>query len=180
MVTAIKFDDVVALGKTACHPDGRHRRLGARGGHADFLHGWHPFADGFRHIDLVGIRDAEGNAVFGDAVDGVGDGDWCVAEDVWPPRADVVDVGFVIDIGDAAAFGAADKKWLAIDIFEGTHWAVDSAGDVLLGDCEKFAGKIGHAACSTLDRKFSSVEMRFRSCLDMCCFYCLRVLAFTV
>ena len=140
MVAAVEFHDVVALREATCHADRRHGGLGARGGHAHLFHRGHPLADRLRHIDLVRIRNTEGNAVLGDLMDRVCDRNRSVAEDVRPPRADVVDVGLVIDVGDAAALRPADEERLAIDVFESTHRAVHAPRDVLLGDGEKFAG----------------------------------------
>lgn len=85
VVAAVELYDVVALGEAAGEADGGHGGLGAGGGHADFFDGGNPLADRFCHVDFVGVGDAEGDAVFGDLVDGVCDFDGGVAEDVWPP-----------------------------------------------------------------------------------------------
>ena len=119
VVAAVEFDDQIALGKSAGEADGGHGGFGAGVAHADLFNGGHPVGDGARHFDLEGIRDAEGDAVLGDFVNGVGDDGRGVAEDVWAPRADVVDVGLAIDVGDAAAFRATDEEWFAADVAEG-------------------------------------------------------------
>jgi len=137
VVAAVEFDDQIALGETAGEADGGHGGLGAGVAHADPFDRGNPVGDGARHFDFVGIRNAEGDAVFGDFVDGVGDDGGGVAEDVRAPGADVVDVGFAIDVGDAAAFGTADEERLAADVAEGADGGVDAAGDEGFGGVEK-------------------------------------------
>lgn len=144
VVAAIEFHDQVTIGETPRETDRGHRGLGSRGGHADFFDRWHPLTNGLCHIDFVGIRDTERNSVFGDPMNRIGDRDGGVAENVRAPRADVVDVGFTINVGNAAAFRAADKKGFSIDVFESAHRRVHPTRNVLFGDGEKFAGEVGH------------------------------------
>jgi len=143
VVAAVELDDLVAFGEAAGQADAGHGGLGAGVDHADFLDAGDPGGDELGHFHLVGIGDAEGEAVFGGFVDGVGEDGGGVAENVGAPAADVVDVGFAIDILDAAAFGAADEEGVAIDIAEGADGGVDAAGDEGLGFGEEGGGDLG-------------------------------------
>ena len=140
VVAAFKFYDFIAPGEAAGEADGGHGGFGAGVDHADFLDGGDPFGDEFGHFDLVGVGDTVGDAVFCGFVNGGGDDVWGVAEDVWAPGADVVDVGFAIDIFDAGAFSTTDEEGVAIDIPEGADGGVDAAGDEGFGFLEEFLG----------------------------------------
>jgi hypothetical protein len=146
VVAAVELHEAVAAGETTREADGGHRGLGAAADHAHFLNAGHPLADRAGHFDLVEIRDAEADAVLGGVVDRLDHRNRRMAENGRAPGADVVDHAAVIDIVDAAAFGALHEEGIAADVAEGAHGRVHAAGDVLLGEIEELGGKgsVGH------------------------------------
>ena len=143
VVAAFEFDDLVASGESTGEADAGHGGFGAGVDHADFLDTRNPVGDDLGHLDFVWIGDAEGEAVLGGFVDGVGEASGGVPEDVGAPAANVVDVGFAIDVFDAAAFGAADEERIAINVAKGTDGGVDAAGDEGLGFLKESGGDVG-------------------------------------
>ena len=121
VVAALEFDDLIAPREATSEPDGRHRGLGAGADHADFFDRWDPIGDHLRHLDFVRIRDSVGDAFLGRFMDCAGDGERGMAEDVWAPRADVVDVGFAIGVLDTRTLGAFHEKGVTIDVFKGPN-----------------------------------------------------------
>ena len=146
VVAAVEFHEAVTTGEATREADGGHRGLGATADHAHLLNARHPLANRAGHFDLIQIRDAEADTVFGSVVDGFDHLNRRMAENGRPPGADVVDHATVIDIVDAAAFGALHKEGIATDVAEGAHGRVHAAGDVLLGEIEELGGKgsVGH------------------------------------
>lgn len=93
-------------------------------------------------------------------MDGAGDGDGGVAEDVGAPGADVIDVGFAVDVLDAGSFTAADEEGVAIDIAEGADGGIDASGDEGFGFGEELLGE-GSVHGETFNSSVETGEGKF-------------------
>src|SRR6185312_15351798 len=91
MITAGKFDDLVALGETPREADGRHRRFSAAVAETDLLNRREKLHDQFGHLDFVRVGRAEGGAVFERGRDSGFDARVIVSVDRGAPGADEVD-----------------------------------------------------------------------------------------
>ena len=141
VVVALELDDFVAASEAAGEAHTGHGGLGSGVGHADLFDGRNPIDDFLRHLDFADMGDSVGNSILGGLVDGVGDGNGRVSEDVRAPGTNVVDVVFAIDVLDTGAFGAAHKEGVAIDVLKGAHGGVHSTGNQGLGAGENLLGK---------------------------------------
>ena len=103
VVGAGELQDLVAAGSRAGEPQRAHRRLGARGGHAQHLHRGHARGDLLGERDLAPGRRAEARAALGRRDDGLEDLRMGVAVDERPPRAYPVDVAVAVDVDDLRA-----------------------------------------------------------------------------
>ena len=98
VVTAVELDDFVAFGEAARQPDGRHRRFRAGIAHANFFNARNRVHDQTRHRHLQWIRNAEACAVLDRLLHRFDYRRERVPMNRRAPRADVIDVGIVIDV----------------------------------------------------------------------------------
>lgn len=140
VIATIKFDDFIALGKTACETNGGHRCFGSGVAHPDFLYAWHQGANQFGDRNLERIRDAEAGAVLGGGLYGFDYFGMRMAEDGWTPRAYIIDVFVAIDIPNECALRSGYEKRLAAYGPKGAHGGVDPARDVFQSLGEKLFG----------------------------------------
>ena len=127
VVGAGELQHHLAAGRGAREPQRAHRRLGARGGHAQHVHGRHPRAHQLGQLDLAGGRRAEARAARGRVGDRVDHRGVRVAVDQRAPRADVVDVRVAVDVHDLGALGALDEDRVAADRPHRAHGRVHAA-----------------------------------------------------
>src|SRR2546426_8757378 len=112
MVTTGELNDLVAFREAARDPDRGHGRLCAGIAHADLLHAGDSLADHARERDLERIRNAEARAMLGGFLDRLNDGGMCMAEDCWPPGADIIDVFGTVHVPNPRALRAIDEERL--------------------------------------------------------------------
>ena len=115
VVGAGELQHPLASGGGASQPQGGHRGLRPRGGHAQHLHALHPPGDLGRERHLGGRGGAEAGPACGrrgERVQHLGVG---VAEDQRPPRADVVDVAVPVDVDELGALAPLDEDRVAPD-----------------------------------------------------------------
>ena len=162
VVGAGELEHLVAPGGRARQPQRAHRRLGARRGHAQHVDRRHARTDELRELDLGCRRRAEGGAALGRIGDGLDHLGMGMAVDQRPPRADVVDVGVAVDVGDLRALGTVDEQRVAPDRAHRPHRRVDAARKqelrppVQLGGADVRQG--GGQARSSSQRRNSSVK----------------------
>jgi hypothetical protein len=137
VVAAGEFDDFVAAREAAREADGGHGRLGAAVAHADFLDRRHETRDELGHLDFVGIRRAEGRAVFEGGGDGGFDDRVVVAVDGGAPSADEVDEFAVVGGDERGTACGLHEKRRAADRTESADGGIYAAGDELEGAGEE-------------------------------------------
>ena len=72
-----------------------------------------------------------------------------MTEDHRSPRADVVDIGVAVDIGDGGAACRAYKSRCAADAAKGANRRIDTTGDQVLSSREELVGLCLHGAEDT-------------------------------
>jgi hypothetical protein len=127
VVGAGELQELGAAGRGAREADRAHRRLGARGGHAQHLDRREAPGDLVGQIDLGGGRRAVARAAARRGDDGLDDLRLRVAVDQRAPRADVVDVAVAVDVEELRALGAVDEDRVAADGAHRPHRRVDAA-----------------------------------------------------
>ncbi len=137
VIAAFELDDPATPGIAACEAQCTHGCLGAARHHANLFDGGQQSADHLRNLDFgLGRRakaEARGQRLLHRGKHlGVH-----VADDHWPPRADVVDIALAVRIPEIGARRALDETGRAADRAEGAHRGVDAAGDGPLGTFEE-------------------------------------------
>ena len=144
VVAALELDDLISPREATCQTDGTHRRLRPRVHHAHTLYrGEELRANKLCHLDLTGITSPVARTLLQLTADSLLDGRVSVPEEQGPPGADVVDVFIAIDVKDVGALAVIDIEGGEAYRAEGTHRAIDSAGDVSGGALEERSRCIG-------------------------------------
>ena len=121
VVAAFELDDFIAAGKTARQADGAHGGFGTGVHHAHHVHGRNQLGDQFRHLDFHFGRRTEAQAALGGFNHGVTNGRVVVTKHHRAPGADVIDIGFAIDIIQIRAVSTFDKQRRAAHAGKGAH-----------------------------------------------------------
>jgi len=129
VVATGELDHLGPAGGAAGQPDRAHGRLGPRVDEADLVDRRNHPRDQFGKLHLGKGGGAEGGAPDDRRADGVQDLGVGMAEEQRTPRADIVDVGVAIDIGEAAPARGRDEEGLSSHGAERAHGRVDAAGD---------------------------------------------------
>ena len=163
VVGAGELDERLAAGGRAGEPDRAHRRLGARGRHAQHVDARHALADELGELDLAGRRRAVARAERGGRGDGLDHRRVGVAEDQRAPGADVVDVDVAVDVEDLRALGALDEDRVAADRAHRAHGRVHAARqDAERAPVELRRARVGERGgqdpCSCSQRANASVK----------------------
>lgn len=146
VVAAFELHDLVAACEAARETQRAHGRLGARGHQPHLFDGRHETADFLGHDHFGFGRRAEAEALRHRGLHGGNDVGMQMADDHWPPRADVVDIARALGVPHVGALGAGDETRGAAHGAESAHGRVDPAGNGLLGALEKggVGGGFGH------------------------------------
>lgn len=136
MVAAFKFDDFVALGKTACQTDGSHRRFRAGADEAQPFDRRHNFGNLFGNGDFAFGGRAERQTAQRSFAHGFDDFGMRVSDNRRPPRADIIGVARAVFVPNIRAFGFFDEARHAADAAECAHGRIHAAGDDGFGAVE--------------------------------------------
>ena len=109
VVAAFELDDLLAAGEAARHPDGVHRRLGARVAEADLV-GSEATLQLLRHEDLILDREGEGGADRRASLDRLDEGGVRVAGGQHPERHVEVEVLVAVGVPHPGAAALADEE----------------------------------------------------------------------
>ena len=101
--------------------NGRHDRLGPRGGESDPLDRCNPGADRLGEFEFRQTRRPKGRRARDGRLNGLDNRRMGVADDRRTPAADEVDIGAPLDVGDRAAGGRRDESRCATYRSEGAH-----------------------------------------------------------
>ena len=140
VIAAFEFDDEVAAGEAARHPDGRHGGFGAGVHQAHHFDRRHGAANGLRQFDFPLGGSAETGSDGERAFDGRENRGVAMAEQQRTPGADVIDVLVAIDVEDVRPLAARDENGVAADAAESADGGIDAAGNDLLGAAEELFG----------------------------------------
>ena len=144
VIAAFELNDLISSREATRQTDGTHRRLRPRVDHTHTLYrGEELRADELGHLDLTRIARSVACPLLQLLTYRLLDGRVSVPEEQGSPRADVVDVLIAIGVEDVGALAVVDVEWGKTYRAEGTHRAIDSAGDVSGGALEERSRCIG-------------------------------------
>ena len=133
VVAAFKFDDLVAAGKATCQADRAHGGLGTGVHHTHHVHSRDQFGDQFRHFHFhLGWR-AEAQAALGGFNHRIADSRMVVTQHHRTPGADIIDIGFAIDIIQIRAVSTFDKQRRTAYAGKGANRRIHATWDKLAG-----------------------------------------------
>lgn len=110
MVAAFKFDDFVAVGKTACQTDGSHRRFRAGADEAQPFDRRHNFGNLFGNGDFAFGGRAERQTAQRSFAHGFDDFGMRVSDNRILSRADIIGVARAVFVPNIRAFGFLMKR----------------------------------------------------------------------
>ena len=129
VVATFELNDFVAAGEAARQTNGAHGRFGTGVYHPHHIHGRHQLGHQGRHFHFHFSRRAKAQAAGGRFDHRIADRRVVVAQHHRTPGADIIDIGFTVDVIEVGAIRAFDKQRCAADAGEGADRRVDAAGD---------------------------------------------------
>jgi hypothetical protein len=133
VIAAFELDQQIAPGEAARQADRAHRRFGPGAHQTDHFERGQQGTQELGHLDLTLGRRAEGESSRGSLLDGGDHLRLRMAKDQRSPRADVIEIGPAIGIGDAGTRPGGEKARRPADRPKGPDRRVDTPRDVPLG-----------------------------------------------
>src|SRR5690348_6043989 len=151
VVTALEFQNEIALRESARQPRGRHCRFRSRADEADFLDRGYRALYPFREFDFQLRSDAVARPARRLILNCSDDGGMPVAQDQCAPGAHIVDVFVAVRVPKPRARAALHDHWFAADRSELTYLAVHSSDQRLLSAPEDVLRFLAGGFCHVLN-----------------------------